>query len=407
MRRGKRKNREMIVLGALFVSFIAALLLFERVAQETVPRDTPSTLNAQGPGAKALYLLLQKEGFAADRMESPWSALNATMGLLVVIEPLRDDRTVTAEELTALKSWIEGGGSVLFLVTLPARKLEPKDLIAGDIAIVEGDPKGKDLKPFAPDSPFVKNVEAIHVASPVRLKAGDNSHYQTLFRDDGGALAAEKKMGQGHVIVIANTVAASNSTISQADNAILLVNIAAETLKNGHRTIVFDEYHHGVGFEKRAGDETQEGVFASAPKPLRFLILHLFALGALLIYVGNQRFGPMRTLHNATYRPSTDYVGSMARLFRRANAGDIAIVTLYRQFVRDLRRQLDLTPDTPMAQLVAQTVRVYGVQEGPFLQFLTDCEEIDRGQRITEPAMLHLARQLDNYRRSFNLVGHQ
>jgi len=97
----------------------------------------------------------------------------------------------------------------------------------------------------------------------------------------------------------------------------------------------------------------------------------------------------------------------MARLFRRANAGDIAIVTLYRQFVRDLRRQLDLTPDTPMAQLVAQTVRVYGVNEGPFRQFLTTCEEIDHGRRIAEPAMLQLARELDNYRRSCNLVGYQ
>lgn len=408
MRKGKRTNRELIGLGVMFVLFVAALLMFERVAQETVPGDIPSTLNAHGPGAKALYLLLQKEGFATERMESPWSALNTTVGLLVVIEPLREDRPVTAEELTALKSWIEAGGSVLFLVTLPKRDLDPKDHIAGDIAIVAGDPKAKDLVPFAPGSPYVRNVALLHVASPVRLKAGANSHYQTLFRDEAGALAAEKAMGRGHVIVLANSVAASNSSITQADNAILLYNVAAETLKTGRRTVAFDEYHHGVGFENRGrGGEAQEGVFAGAPKPVRFVILHLFALGALIIYVGNQRFGPLRTLRTPVYRASTDYVGSMARLFRRANAGDIAIVTLYRRFVRDLRRQLDLTPDTPMAQLVAQTVRVYGVPEAPFIQFLTACEEIDNGQRIGETTMLQLARELDNYRRSFNLVGHQ
>ena len=408
MRKGKRTNREIIGLGVLFVVFIAALLLFERVAQETVPRDIPSTLNSQGPGAKALYLLLQKEGFATERMESPWTALNAKIGLLVVIEPLREDRGVSEDESKALKSWIEAGGSVLFLVTLPARSIEPKDLIAGDLAIVTGDEKAKDLPPFAPASPYVRSVSTLHVASPVRLHTGANSHYRTLFRDEGGALAVEKTMGRGHVIVIANTVAAGNTTIAQADNAILLYNIAAVSVPTGHRAIAFDEYHHGVGFETSgAGAASDEGLFASAPKPLRFVLLHLCALGALVLYVGNRRFGPVRTLHSPTYRASTDYVGSMARLFRRANAGDIAIVTLYRQFIRDLRRQLDLTPDATMTSLVMSTVRVYGVQEAPFVQFLTTCEEIDNGKRIAEPAMLQLARELDHYRRSFNLVGHQ
>ncbi len=405
MRKGKRTNKELIGLAVLFVVFITTLLMFERVAQETVPHDVPSTLNSQSAGSKALFLLMQKEGFSAARMESPWTSLNANVGLLVVIEPLRDDRSVTADELTSLKSWIESGGTVLFMVTLPARPIDSKDLIAGDIAIVEGDNKPKDLTPFAPRSPYVRNVALLHVASPVRLKAGTNSHYQTLFRDDAGALAAEKPLGKGHVIVLANSVAASNSAITQADNAILLYNIAAETLKTSRCEIAFDEYHHGVGFENHgAGEAVQEGMFASAPKPVRFVFLHLCALGALLVYVGNRRFGPLHIVRQSTYRASTEYVGSMARLYRRANSGDIAIVTLYRLFVRDLRRQLDLTPDTPMGQLVAQAVRVHGISEGPFLQFLTTCEEIDHGKRITEGTMLQLARELDNYRRSCNLV---
>ena len=405
MRNGKRGNRELIGLAALFVVFIATLLGFERVAQETVAHDIPSTLNSQSAGAKALFLLLQKEGFAAQRMETPWTSLSSQVGLLVVIEPLRDDRNITSDELVNLKSWIEAGGSVLFMVTLPARELEPKDKIAGDIAIVKGDKKAKDLPPFAPNSPYVRNVALLHVESPVRLKAGSNSHYQTLFRDEAGALAAEKAMGKGHVILLANSVAASNSAIVQADNAILLYNIAAETLKNSHRTIAFDEYHHGVGFESHGSDDPfDRDMFASTPKPIRFVFLHLCALGALLVYVGNRRFGPLRSLHTPAYRASTDYVGSMARLFRRANAGDIAIVTLYRRFVRDLRRQLDLTPDTPMPQLAAQTVRVYKIDESAFLQFLTTCDEIERGRRITEPVMLQLARELDNYRRSCKLV---
>ncbi len=407
--RRKRSNREIIGLTCLFVVFVASLLLFERVAQETVPHDTPSTLNPSGPGAKALFLLLQKEGFAAERIEAPWTALNARQGLLVVIEPLREDRAVSSEELDALKSWIESGGTVLFMVTLPKRDLDKKDLIAGDVAIILGDKKAADLKPFAPSSPYVQNVSLLHVESPVRLKTGANSHYQTLFKDEQGALAVQKPMGKGNVLLIANSIAASNATIQQADNAILLVNIAAETTKGSRKGVVFDEYHHGVGFETRGGegDTVKGGMFENSPKPLRFALLHLCALGVLLLYVGNRRFGPIRTIQTQPYRPSTDYVGSMARLIRRANAGDIAIVTLYRHFQRDLRRQLDLTPDTPTQTLISLAVRKYGVPETPFVQFLTTCEEISNGKRVDENAMLHLARELDTYRRSFHLGGYE
>jgi hypothetical protein len=406
MRKGKRTNKELLGLGALFVLFIALMLLFERVSQKTVSSDVPSTLNAQAAGAKALYLLLQHEGFTAERMEAPWTELTPSVGLLIVIEPLRADRGVTAAELATLKSWTEAGGTVLFLVTFPPRGFDAKDLIAGDIAIIRGDDKARDLTPVAPQSPYVRNVSQIHVASPVRLSVGKKTAYQILFKDEEGALAAEKPMGKGHILLLANSVAASNRTIAQADNAILLVNIAAETLRGGTRTVMFDEYHHGVGFESRNA-ASNSGLFADAPKPLRFVLLHLCAFGALILYMGNRRFGPLRTPGNTPYRPSTDYVGSMARLFRRANAGDIAIVTLYRQFVRDLRRQLDLTPDTPLPLLAARAARVYSVAEGPFAQFLQSCEAIDQGGRITESTMLQLARELDQYRRSFNLVGHQ
>lgn len=408
MRKGKRLNRELIGLAVLFVLFITSLLLFERLSQENVSHDTPSTLNAQGPGAKALFLLMQKERFAVERLESPWTSLSPRIGLLTVIEPLNRDRKITEADLDTLKSWIEEGGTVLFMVTLPERPLDSKDKIAGDLAIIEGDKQAKDLAPFAPNSPYVRNMGLLHVASPVRLKVGDKSHYQTLFRDEGGALAVEKAMGKGHVIVLANSIAASNEAIIQQDNAILLYNIAFESVKEGNRTIAFDEYHHGVGFERLGeGEKSKGSIVADTPKPGRYVFLHLCALGMLLLYVGNRRFGPMQALHTPAYRPSTDYVGSMARLFRRANAGDIVVTTLYRQFIRDLRRQLDLPPDAPMHVLIAQTMRVYPVNESTLVQFLNRCDAIDRGERVTEAAMLQLAREMDHYRRSFNLVGHQ
>ncbi len=127
--------------------------------------------------------------------------------------------------------------------------------------------------------------------------------------------------------------------------------------------------------------------------------------GALLIYNGNRRLGRPRTLPTPAYRPSTDYLGSMARLFRRAGAADIALLTLYRQFVRDLAHALDRPPEARPQELAQRAAQRCGVDDEALSEWMARCEEIAAGRRIGEAEMLSLTQQLQQFRRKCDLVG--
>lgn len=397
-------NREIWGLIALFVVFLATLTYYERVSQETPSRDQPSSFNALGPGVKAFYLLLEEEGYRVDRLETTWDALDSGTGLLVLIEPFQ--RGVSHAEIAALRRWVERGGTALYFVAPPARPPDPNDTVFGDIAVVNATPTAENAAPAPSVGSYAQNVGSIVVASPVRLRTAPGAGYQRLFWDRQGAIALQKPLGKGRLIAVANGVAASNAGVKRGDNAVFLVDVASAAIGATGKTIAFDEYHHGIGFAQR-GDPGDTGVLANMPVPLRLLIWHLLALGAFLVYNGNRRFGQARRVAPPIYRPSTDYVGSMARLFRRAGAADIALQTLYQHFVRDLARQFDLPPDATLSQFGPSIERRYGADGAHLIQLMQHCEAVVAGQRIPEAEMMRLAEQIEQFRRRVNLGGPQ
>src|SRR5205823_1741955 len=173
------------------------------------------------------------------------------------------------------------------------------------------------------DSPYLAHVEKLAFASPIRLKPAAKSGYTTLFEDKAGPLVLVKRLGKGQVLVVANRKAAANSGIQEADNAVFLYNIAAQTAGAAHGTVLFDEYHHGIGFAQ-AATNGKESLAANVPLPLWLLFWHGVGLFLILLYNGNRRFGPPKWAGPVLARPSTDYIGSMALLLRRAGAADIA-----------------------------------------------------------------------------------
>src|SRR5579871_3119785 len=305
MRKSSRGNRELWGLIALFAVFLASVTYYERVAQETLPPTTPSSFVPQGAGVKALYLLLKQEHFKVDQWQTVWNSLPSDAGLLVVVEPL--EREVTGGEIAGLHRWIEQGGSLLYLTNQPNGK-NPEDTVTGDIEVVKSDQTKETVSPAIANSPYTRNVGKITVASPVRLSPDSRGGYTTLFRDGHGIVAVHKSLGKGQVIVLADTVTASNAAIKEADNAVLFVDIAAATTGATGRTVVFDEYHHGVGFTQH-GEDTGDSLLSSMPLPMRLAVWHLLGLSALIAYNGNRRFGRPRLLRTPVYRPSTDYVG--------------------------------------------------------------------------------------------------
>jgi hypothetical protein len=392
---------EALGLALLFVIFIAAALFYERRTQEILTPSTPSAFNASAQGVKALSLLLEEQGYVVTRLDRPWNALNADYGLLFLIEPFQ--RPVAKDELDSLKTWTQAGGTVLYLVDVPPRPLDPADTVFGDVEVIAGP---KEPVEIAPDyrSPFTRQARTLRFQSAVRLKPRRGAGYQTLFRDESGALMLAKRSGKGQLLIAAGPSLASNAGIREADNALFLVHLAAVAIGDTKRKIAFDEYHHGVGFA-RAESAGEAGRLQSAPLPLQLLFWHLAALGLLLVYNGNRRFGRPASLPPPARSMPLDYIHAMARFLRRAGAADASIETLYLRFQRDLSRQLHLPTDSPATGLYPKAAELYNIDPDALKRLAARCEQIVAGERIAEAEMLELARQIEQFRRRCGLVG--
>ena len=421
----RRVNRELVLLFTLFGLFAVGLLLFEQVGQRATSPTTPSSYNAKAPGVKALYLLMERQGFRTARLQTTWDSLAASDGLIVVVEPFARSRQPLPGELNALRQWIQRGGTMLYFAAGSPRPLDPQDPIAGDIALAVApnapSPAAADsvsltvesgntaalssvsAQAEASDSPYLRDVEAVSGPAGLRLEPAPKARYDILFRDKQGALVAHKTVGRGHLILSAINLLANNG-VRQADNAVFLVNVAQAAIGGANRTVVFDEYHHGIGFD--AGrDESGAGILASLPRPFWLACLPLASVGLLLLVNGNRRFGAALASGPTGPPPSTDYIGSMARLFRRAGAADVALQTIYERFIFELARSLFVPIETPPDVLAALAAKQHGIDGPALLALLSRCEAVRQGQPLGEAELLPLARQLDHYRRKCNLVG--
>lgn len=401
-RRGSREIGGLLVLFVLLIGFAA---FYEQVGQERVASNAPTTVSTQSEGVRALYLLYQREGIRTEPLKAPWSELGSTDGLLVFVEPPDKERPLTIDDIKDLETWIRGGGTLLDLVSDPPvnQPLDPANPLTGDCGATAGPPELHDVPiSSAIGSALMAGVESLSVMSSQRLVLAKDAPYTVLARDANGIVAVEKPLGRGHVILIANRFGATNAGLAKADNAVFLVNIAHQ--RAGGRTVRFDEYHHGIGFTERVADK-KGGLWESIPLAWRLATFHLLAVGLLLVYNGNRRFGPARVAAPITMRASTDYVNSMARLYRRAGAADIAIETLYSMFLRDLRRALDVPNDSGIAFIARTAQQKFGPDAAGIQDLLARGEAVLAGQRPTEPDMLHLAKQIERFRKVCQLVG--
>jgi hypothetical protein len=402
-RRGVKELGGLLVLFVLLIGFAA---FYEQVGQERVASNAPTTLNTHAEGVRALYLLFVREGIRTEALKTPWSDLGADDGLLVFVEPPASDRPLDRDDIKVLEKWIRAGGTLLDMVADPPveQPLDPSNTVTGDCGATAGSPQPHDVAVAASTaSPLLRGVQSLSVSSRQRLTLATHAAYTVLARDSEGVVAVEKPLGKGRVILVANRYAATNAGISQADNSVFLVNVARLAATQSKRIVRFDEYHHGVGFAQKTA--AVGGLWANIPLPWRLGCLHLLAAGLLLLYNGNRRFGPARVISPISMRASTDYVNSMARLYRRAGAADIAVETLYLRFLRDLHRALDLPSDTGVAQIARIAQQKFGPPADGLLQLLLRGEAIVAGQRLLEPDMLNLARQIEHFRRICELVG--
>ncbi len=390
------KNREWPLLFLLLTLFVLTSLYSEQAGQAVVAKTTASSLNNRPQGTKALYRLFGTLPYTVRRLTDPWTTLTARDGLLVVIEKFAPNRQPSEAEVTALAAWARQGGTVLYFADEPARPLDVRDPLAGDIAIIGGRDTPSHAAPLVA-SPLTHNVTSVSVSSKVRLAPAGGSAWQTLFRDDYGVIMAQKPLGKGRVIVAADPLLVSNQGVPQADNVVFLANAVQAAIGQTARDVVFDEYHHGVGFEAVAA--AQQNWISALPLPLKRAAWAGAVLLLILLYNGNQRFGAAQALPLAIYRPSADYVHSLARWYRRADAADIVADTLLDDLRHFVALHLELPPDTDADALLEQYARRDPGSAAALAQIITASRQIIADRRADPDDLLALVRDMEQFKR--------
>ena len=124
-----------------------------------------------------------------------------------------------------------------------------------------------------------------------------------------------------------------------------------------------------------------------------------------------KRFGLPRPLV-APPRVSSEYVSSLANLYRRARAADAALEGVYLPFWRELCRAVGLPYDAPTDQVVHRAAYTLGTSadkdalEARLRQTVFACEQKLESGNVRDGDLLPLARGLEEIRKELGLGRH-
>lgn len=316
-----------------------------------------STYRGGRQGLRASYNVLIRLGLDVARHEAPLTALPEDCRQLWLINPTQP---LAYDELDALQEWVYGGGQLIvgysgflsfasaysswvqnpqsspFPELLAARP--PFSFTAASVGAAVGRRRGAYAFPLTQDG-ILDGVRLLYAPSGGTMEFDPG--YVPLARSEEGTVLAGRLFGEGAILCIADPDILSNAGGSEADNVVLLANIAARAAGG----VYFDEYHHGfsrgptgpVGLIQRS---RAAGVVGSV------------AIGILVLLVAvGSRFGRPERPYVPPRRSQLEYVDSVAQLYRSAVARQVALTSLYQAAVRRLTGATRVGGDVTHSQL--------------------------------------------------------
>ncbi len=382
---------------SLMCIYIVAAYKCELIAQGNDARDQPSSLEHSKTGTGALYSLLDNLGVSTSRQLAPWSALPKQGGLLIVIEPL--SRHPQPSETGHLKQWVDAGGSLLYICSGSPREPDESDEIAGELSLVRAAAKFEHAQ-IVVGSPYAAGARTLAVSSKLRIDTNGSKRYKVLVTDSEGVVAVEKKIGRGKVIVITDDLIAANDGIALDDNSVFLVNIVSSAIKPG-RLVLFDEYHHGVGFEDSVIGEVTS-LYGEIPPVLR-RILFLLLFGSITYVISeNIKKRPILEVQSHKGHAVPRYGDSYARLLRKSNSTALAVRVIYESLLRDLRIKHG-TVDMAPSDLIGREEQAASKTLAQLRSTVLRCEAAIAGSKVTENELLGIAQNVAEIRRELSI----
>jgi hypothetical protein len=379
----ERSDRRLLTwAGVVMLVLIVALTLLSQDEEESA---VPSTYSAQHRGAKAAYLLLQQAGYKVERWEQSPADLpaDAAHTVLVLASPFR---TPSPDEKNALQNYLNHGGKILATganvsLYLPQAQTD-REFVP--------EPVGKDYEPQLL-SPLTRGG-AIQM-SPAAYWKETSAVALAHYADHGRPIVVSYKVGPGEVIWWAASTPLTNAAISKSGNLALLLNSLGET---NDVQVFWDEYFHG--------DRSSLIGYAGDP-PLKYGLLQALLIFCALIFTFSRRNGPIHPLPQPSRLSPLEFVQTLGKLYRRANAVHSALAIPYARFRAQAARQLGINQDVPAAELARALKHRLRYRDNTLEDLLQQIENALHNPELSEVYVLDLVQQLNRHAQNLKLIS--
>jgi hypothetical protein len=377
----ERSDRRLLIWAGVFILVVILALTF--FSQDEEESGIPSTYSAQRSGAKAAFLLLQQSGYKVQRWEQSPAELPAdpAHAVLVLASPFR---APTSDEKNALQTYLDRGGKVLVTgrsasIYVPQAETENEPAVS---------PVAKEYQPQLL-TPLTRGG-AIQM-SPVAYWKGPATSSLAHYADGDRPIVVSYKAGLGEVIWWGASTPLTNAAIAKSGNMALLLNSLGNA---GDVQIYWDEYFHG---------EQSSLIGYAGDPPLKFGLLQTLLVFLALIFTFSRRNGPIHPLPQPSRLSPLEFVSTLGKLYRRANAVHSALAIPYARFRAQAARQLGINQDVPVADLARALKNRLRYKDDSLAELLLQIENALHNPELQEAQALELVQQLNRHAQKLKL----
>lgn len=327
-----------LAIGGVLVAVNVAAAFVGQLSGGEPGGPPASSYATSGDGVAAYAELLRRAGHDVRALRSPPAdeppAADDTMILV-------DAVGVTAADARELRRFVRSGGR-LVVAGDPGRWLA--DVVPGAPAwSPDGSPGGRVVAPVA-ETDGVERVAGSGIGRWERIGGA-----LPAVAGARGPVVTVQRVGDGRVVLLADTSVLTNDRLADADNAALGLGLAGPAA----RRVLFAESYHGAA-----------GASGLAAIPDRWLVsfgLAAVALVALMVVRG-RRFGPPEPDERELAPPRTAYVDALGALLARGGDRAAAGEVLRSRVAERGRTTDDRAAVTTNGELVAAGAALAGVE---------------------------------------------
>ena len=378
----ERSDRRLLIGAGVFLLLVIVALAL--VPQDEEESSVPSSYSAQSRGAKAAFLLLQESGYNVARWERPPAELPSEPAhtVLVLAAPFRP---ISRDEKNALQTYLGRGGRILATGSRVSSYLPQADIDYEPLPA----PNWKEYQPqlLTP----LTSGGAIQM-SPTAYWKGPAAGFLAHYADDGRPIVVSYKVGNGEVIWWGASTPLTNAAIAKSGNLALLLNSLG---RPGEVQIFWDEYFHGY--------RSSVGGYLDHP-PIAYGLLQCALVFLALIFTFSRRHGPIHPLPEPSRLSPLEFIHTLGKLYRRANAVHPALAIPYARFRALAARQLGLNQDVPISDLVRAIENRMRYKDRDLLDLLQQIENALQSSSLSEVFALDLVQKLNRHMQKMRMI---